>query len=108
MSNSLYREVEIPCTLEEAWLQVTDPSWLGDHGEIDFFPGGEGWVSEGPTTRFLVVEEVENERRFTYRWASYIDAPSRVEIDLEPSSQGTRITIAETPMQAKAMASLSV
>jgi len=49
---------------------------------------------------------VEEARRFVYRWASFSDEPSRVEIELEPVPTGTRISISESPLQARAMASL--
>lgn len=108
MTDLIHREVEIPCSLEEAWRYVVDPSWLGDDGELDVTEGGEGWVRSGDDTRYLVVEEVEEERRLAYRWASFVDEPSRVEIDLEPTSIGTRISISESPIEASARACLSI
>jgi uncharacterized protein YndB with AHSA1/START domain len=108
MRDILYREVEVPCSVEEAWRHVIDPAWLGDKGELNAVPGGEGWVNDGKETKYLVVEEVQDERHLAYRWASFTDAPSRVEIDLEPTSTGTRISISEAPLEAKAMASLTV
>ena len=106
MRDILYREVDVPCDVEAAWQYVIHPSWLGDDGELDVVPGGEGWVSEGEETRFLVVEEVDEERHLSFRWAGFVDAPSRVEIDLEPTLEGTRISISESPLEARAMASL--
>lgn len=106
MRDILYREVDVPCDVEEAWRHVIDPAWLGDKGELDAVPGGEGWVNDGEETKYLVVEEVDGERHLVYRWASFTDEPSRVEIDLEPTSKGTRISIRETPLEARAMASL--
>jgi len=102
----MYREVDVPCDVEAAWQHVIDPSWLGDDGELDVVPGGEGWVSEGDETKYLVVEEVDDERHLSFRWASFVDAPSRVEINLEPTLEGTRIAISESPLEARAMASL--
>lgn len=106
MSDILYREVEIPCTLHEAWHHVIDPDWLGDGGELDAVPGGEGWVVNGAETKYLLVEELEENQRISYRWASFVAAPSRVEIDLEPTATGTKISITEAPLEAKAMSSL--
>ncbi|HEV3186892.1 MAG TPA: SRPBCC domain-containing protein [Acidimicrobiales bacterium] len=106
MRDILHREVEVPCDVEAAWQHVIDPSWLGDDGELDVVPGGEGWVRDGEETKYLVVEEVDNERHLTFRWASFVDAPSRVDIDLEPTPEGTRISISESPLEARAMAGL--
>jgi len=107
MNDMVHREVELPCSSEEAWDHVTDPSWLGENGSLDALEGAEGWVNDGGETRYLVVEEVEVERRLVYRWASFTDAPTRVEIDLEPSGGGTRISITERPMEIKALAGLA-
>ena len=83
MRDILYRELEVPCSADEAWTHVIDPSWLGEDGEWDAVAGGEGWVTSEGDTRYLVVEEVEEARRFVYRWASFSDEPSRVEIELD-------------------------
>jgi uncharacterized protein YndB with AHSA1/START domain len=106
MRDILYHELEVPCSADEAWTHVIDPSWLGEDGEWDAVAGGEGWVTSEGDTRYLVVEEVEEARRFVYRWASFSDEPSRVEIELEPVPTGTRISISESSLQARAMASL--
>ena len=106
MNDMVHREVELPCSSDEAWRHVTDPAWLGDDGSLDALEGAEGWVREGDETRYLVVEEVDVERHLAYRWASFTDAPTRVEIDLEPTSVGTRISITERPIEIKALAGL--
>jgi hypothetical protein len=108
MSEIVVREVELPCEVDEAWRHVADLGWLGDSAEVDSVPGGEGWVRDGDQTRYVVVEEVDESRRFVYRWASYTDAPSRVEIDLEPVAGGTRVSIVERPIEARAQASLAL
>jgi uncharacterized protein YndB with AHSA1/START domain len=108
MRDILHKEVELPCDVEEAWAHVITPSWLGDDGELTAVPGSEGWVSSGDDIRYLVVEEVDEERRLAYRWASFTDEPTRVEIELSPSSTGTRISISESPLTARAQASLAL
>jgi uncharacterized protein YndB with AHSA1/START domain len=104
MSDILHREIEVPCTIEEAWEHVTSPQWLGDDGELDVTAGGEGWVREDGEYRFLIVEEVETERHLAYRWATFVDPPSRVDIDLTSTETGTRISITESPIRARAQA----
>ncbi|MGA7834535.1 MAG: SRPBCC domain-containing protein [Acidimicrobiales bacterium] len=103
MKDILHRVVELPCTVEEAWDHILDPSWLGEDGELDPVPGGEGWVTSDGETHYLLVEEVDEDERFVYRWASFTDEPSRVEIDLAPTSAGTRIEIIESPLNARMM-----
>jgi hypothetical protein len=108
MKDILHRTVELPCPVEETWDIVLDPSWLGDEGEVNAEEGGEGWVREGDETRWMLVEEVVEGERFTYRWASFIDEPSRVEITLSPTDEGTRVDIVESPLQATMKASLAL
>jgi len=108
MRDILHRVVELPCPVEESWDHVVDPAWLGDEGEVDTREGGEGWVRDGDETRWLLVEEVVEGERFVYRWASFSDEPSRVEITLSPTSEGTMVEIIESPLQATMMASLAL
>jgi uncharacterized protein YndB with AHSA1/START domain len=108
MKKILHRTVELPSPVEETWDIVLDPSWLGDEGEVNAEEGGEGWVREGDETRWMLVEEVVEGERFIYRWASFIDEPSRVEITLSPTDGGTRVDIVESPLPATMKASLAL
>ena len=67
MTDTVHREVDLPCSPREAWEHVTDPSWLGDDGELPTTPGSDGWISEGDFVRYLIVEEVDEENRLVYR-----------------------------------------
>ena len=69
---------------------------------IEAVPGAEGKVIDDGEDRFLLVEEVEAARRLVFRWASFGDPPSRVEIELAPFGAGTRIKITEMPINARA------
>jgi uncharacterized protein YndB with AHSA1/START domain len=75
---------------------------------LDPVPGGEGQITEDGTVRFIAVEEAEPARRLVFRWASFQDEPSRVEIQLEPVTVGTRIVITEMPIGARAQALITV
>jgi uncharacterized protein YndB with AHSA1/START domain len=108
MRDILYKEVEVPCSVEEAWSQVINPAWLGDDGELVAVRGSEGWVKSGDDVRYLVVEDVDDERRLVYRWASFTEEPTRVEIQLSPITEGTRISISESPLSARAQACLAL
>jgi uncharacterized protein YndB with AHSA1/START domain len=107
MRDIVHHTVELPCTVEEAWDFVLDPSWLGDDGELSAKEGAEGWVREGDDTRYVYVEEVVEGERFVYRWATFSDEPSRVEIELSPCAVGTSIDIIESPLHATMKASLA-
>ncbi len=106
MTETVYRELDLPCSPSEAWQHVTDPSWLGDDGDVPTVPGGDGWISDSDDVHYLIVEEVEEENRLVYRWATFADEPTRVEIELTPTPVGTRISISESPIAARAQASL--
>lgn len=103
MKDIAHHVVELPCSVEEAWGFILDPAWLGEAGAFDAVPGGEGWVTSDGDTKYLVVEEIDPEERFVYRWASFTDEPTRVEIAVAPSSGGTTVEIIESPLEAKMM-----
>jgi uncharacterized protein YndB with AHSA1/START domain len=106
MTDIVYRELDLPCSPSEAWEYVTDPSWLGDDGDLAMVPGADGWISDGDDVHYLIVEEVDEESRLVYRWATFAEEPSRVAIELTPTSEGTRISISESPIEVRARASL--
>ena len=108
MRDILHHVVELPCPVEEAWKCILDPTWLGDEGDLSAEEGGEGWVRDGEDTKYLYIEEVVEDERFVYRWASFIDEPTRVEIELSPTAEGTRIEIIESPLQATMKATLAL
>jgi uncharacterized protein YndB with AHSA1/START domain len=106
MTDTVYRELDLPCSPSEAWEHIIDPSWLGDDGELPTTPGSDGWISDGDDVRYLIVEEVDKENRLVYRLATFTEEPSRVEIELTPIDEGTRISISESPIEVAAQASL--
>jgi uncharacterized protein YndB with AHSA1/START domain len=108
MSDIIHRELDLPCTPSEAWEQITDPSWLGHDGELPLTPGAEGWVSDDEGVHYVIVEEVDENQRYVYRWATFEDAPTRVEIELAPIGDGTRISISESPIDVRAQATLAL
>ena len=52
----------------------------------------------------VVVEEVDDERRLVFRWASTTEAPTVVELDLRPIGRRTHLTIVERPVRQGARA----
>ncbi len=85
---------------------VTDPAqlgdWLGDEVDIEVVPGGEGRVVDDGETRHALVDEVEPGRRFTFTWWPATDRGDRsyVEIEVFPSTCGSRLVIHETRLAA--------
>jgi len=68
MTDTVYRELDLPCSPSEAWEHVIDPSWLGEDGDLPTTPGSDGWISDGGDVRYLIVEEVDEDSRLAYRW----------------------------------------
>jgi uncharacterized protein YndB with AHSA1/START domain len=82
------REVLLPVPPAEVWESL--PAVLGDDGELDPEPGGV-LRSHGPDGDHVgVVEEVDAPYRLSFWWVPVDgdDAPSRVEIALEPAKVG--------------------
>jgi len=38
MTDTVYRELDLPCSPSEAWEHVIDPSWLGEDGDLPTTP----------------------------------------------------------------------
>jgi uncharacterized protein YndB with AHSA1/START domain len=74
--------------------------------ELDVAPGGGGIFRWGDgDTRVATVEEVEEGRRYAFRWATEDGGDaSRVELELEDVEEGTRVVVTETPLTAGASA----
>ncbi len=96
-------ETVVPATPEETWEAITDPEqlgeWLAEDAEVDLRPGGDLTIGE----RSGFVEEVVEPSRLVFWWAADGEESSRVEIELEPAVDGTRVRVIETrPLQALA------
>ena len=100
------RTVDIPPAPAAVWAALTTAeglgAWFGDRATIDLRPGGAARVEwkEGHTAD-LRVERVEEPRVFGFTWHIYglpDDDPRRtyVESTLEPTGEGTRLTVVES------------
>ena len=94
-------EVIVPAPAEETWEALTDPErlgeWLGEDAELELRPGGDLEIRVGDEERHGFFEEVDPGRRLVFWWrADDDDQSSRVEIDLEPDPDGTRVRVTET------------
>ncbi len=73
-------ETEFDADPAEVWRALTEPESMRE------------WLGQP-----VVVEEVDDERRLVFRWASATEAPTVVELDLRPTRRGTHLTIVERP-----------
>jgi uncharacterized protein YndB with AHSA1/START domain len=105
-------ETEFDADPSTVWRALTEPEsmgeWLGRPVEFTLEPGAEGTLGDDDIDRdrdvdrvptVLVVEEVDDERRLVFRWASANEAPTVVELDLLPVGRRTRLTIVERPLR---------
>ncbi len=74
-------ETEFDAEPSEVWRVLTDPESMGE------------WLGSP-----VVVEEVDDERRLVFRWASTTEAPTVVELDLRPIGRRTHLSIVERPV----------
>lgn len=105
------RSLTIQASVEQLWPAVSTAdgleAWLGGEVELDPRPGRPILVRwpDRSASRGL-VERVEPNRRFVFRWRRivgagltlHVDEPTRVEIVLTAEGDGTtRVDIAESP-----------
>src|SRR5688572_18441024 len=100
--DTVERHVTLPADLHDTWELVTRPedlaAWLGAEVVLDPRPGALGEVLDHDgTRRRLVVDEVDEGHRLSWRWWTDDDeaAASRVEITLLPTDGGTRVHVLE-------------
>lgn len=118
MSDRIEKSIELKAPIERVWRAIADPAefgtWFRVRLETPFIPGE---VSRGhityPGYEHIVWEAtivaMEPPRLFSFRWHPYAIDPAvdysgepttLVEFRLEPSSTGTRLTIAESGFDA--------
>jgi uncharacterized protein YndB with AHSA1/START domain len=109
---SVQREVVFEAAPDEVWAALTCPErlaeWFANDVELEVRPGGAGTFRwDDGSLRHAVVEEVEHERRLAFRWSDEEGSESRVELVLDDSPDGTRLTVTETAtagLEANALA----
>jgi uncharacterized protein YndB with AHSA1/START domain len=103
------REIVLPASREEVWAALTRPEelseWFGAEVEIDARPRGAVAArgADGSTRRGTVLA-INTPYRLVVVWEPEADGGggSRLELTLEPVSDGTRLTVNETLLTASA------
>lgn len=109
VAHEVTRSVELDAPVGEVWAAVTEAdalsAWLDGDVEIDPRPAGRVSVVERDgTVRRGTVETVVPERELVFRWSSEEEGRTRVRFVLEPTDDGTRLTVVETEMSGAARA----
>jgi uncharacterized protein YndB with AHSA1/START domain len=95
------RTIELDAPAEEVWQEL--PALLGDDTRLVTEPGAPLRVDGPEGDRLGVIEQVEPARRLTFWWTAVDgdDAPSYVEIDLEPCLVGTLLRVRESRLDGE-------
>ena len=92
MEHVVERELVVPDEPERVWESLSEPEWLGEDASIELEPAGE--VRAGERSGF--VEEAEAPRRLTFWWSAEGEESTRVELELLPDADGTRVRVVES------------
>jgi uncharacterized protein YndB with AHSA1/START domain len=101
MLDEVTREMEMPAPPEEVWRWLSEPDlltrWLGSDAEVQLLPGGDLRVrDEEGAERTGWVEQAERPRRLSFWWRLPDEDATRVEIELEPTDEGTLLRVSES------------
>ena len=112
MDAEVRREVVLEEPVAEVWQALTDPErlaeWFANDVELDARRDGSGvfrW--DDGSVRHAVVEELEPQRRFGFRWyePGCDESATHVELTLEELPEGTRLVVVEAaPVATRASA----
>jgi uncharacterized protein YndB with AHSA1/START domain len=118
MTDRIIKIVELKAPLSRVWRALSDPTEFGQWFRVKLDgPFTPGAVSTGRMTYpgyehypwLAVVERMEHERLLAFRWHDFdeksgIDVSkqptTRVEFRLQPTAEGTRLTITESGFEA--------
>lgn len=95
------RSITLPTAPDAVWEHLTDGNLLGDwmEGDVEIDPRPGGSITMTPDDGPVVwgtVEEIVPGRRLQWSWRTDDGLPTQVEIELEPTDDGTALTVRET------------
>ncbi len=93
------REVELDADCADVWEAITSPDLLAEW----FDAAVDGEIATGELVRTAdgrraVIERADAPHRLVFRWIG--DAPSRVDISIDPDERGSRVRIVERRIEA--------
>ena len=102
------RTIDLDHDVDELWRLVSDATelatWLGDAVDLDIAPGATGTIVDDDITHRVLIEEVVEAERIAWRWWADDGSASRVELEVEATSTGSRLVVTETRLaSAEAM-----
>ena len=118
MSDRIEKTIDLRAPIERVWLALTDHDQFGQWFRVKLeAPFALGRMSRGPFTiagyEHLVweakVTAMERPNRFAFTWHPYAvdpkadysaEPPTLVEFTLEPTGEGTRLTVTESGFDA--------
>lgn len=101
MTDAVTTERDLDADPATVWEAISEPDrlgqWLDAAVDVDISEGSEGTIvfGDGEEPAVVLVETVEEGERLVFRWASTVDAPTEVSIELEPITTGTRVRVIE-------------
>jgi uncharacterized protein YndB with AHSA1/START domain len=95
------RSITLPAEPDSVWEHLTDGDLLGDwmEGDVEIDPRPGGAITMTPGDGPVVwgtVEEIVPGRRLQWSWRTDDGLPTQVELELEPTDDGTALTVRET------------
>ena len=108
------RDVVIEAPADVVWKTITEPDqitrWFADRVELDLKAGGRGYLGFGKDVgTAILVEAVDQPRRFVFRWNRTQDADptpdNSVLVEFTLTSQGpqrTHLRVVETGVESLA------
>jgi uncharacterized protein YndB with AHSA1/START domain len=107
-ADRIERTLTLQAPIDEVWAALTEPEkisqWFSKSTELDLRPGGRGVLTWGEIVVPITVEEVEERRRFAYRWEpSHVQSggpTTLVEFTLEEDGDATVLHLVESGFAA--------
>lgn len=94
------RSITVDASPEDVWEHVVDGTvasdWMGSPLTIEPRPGGRVDFAPDDTPYIGSVEEIEPGHSITWSWRHPDRDPSQVTITIEPTEDGTVVTVTET------------